>query len=69
MVFALLTDAQQMMSWLAQDVNADPRPGGVFRLADFGGLWVEGVYLEVIADRLVVFSWGGIEGLTNRSVI
>jgi len=62
-VFALLTDAQQMMSWLARDVNADPRPGGVFRLADFSGLWVEEAYLEIIAHRLVVFSWGGIEGL------
>jgi hypothetical protein len=27
--------------------NADPRPEGVFRLADFRGAWVEGVYLEV----------------------
>jgi len=45
-IFALLTNAQQMMSWLARDVNADPRPGGIFRLADFSGLWVEGAYLE-----------------------
>jgi uncharacterized protein YndB with AHSA1/START domain len=62
-VFALLTNAQQMMSWLARDVNADPRPGGIFRLADFSGLWVEGAYLEVVPHRLIVFSWGGIEGL------
>jgi uncharacterized protein YndB with AHSA1/START domain len=62
-VFALLTNAQQMTSWLARDVNADPQPGGIFRLADFSGLWVEGAYLEVIPHKLVVFSWGGIEGL------
>jgi uncharacterized protein YndB with AHSA1/START domain len=62
-VSALLTDAQHMMSWLAQEVIADPRPGGVLRLANFSGLWVEGLYLEVIAHRIVVFSWGGIEGL------
>src|SRR6266540_394472 len=46
-VFALLTNAQRMMSWLARDVNANPRQGGRFRLADFSGLWVEGVYLKV----------------------
>ena len=51
------------MNWLARDVKADPRPGGIFRLADFSGLWVEGTYLKVIGHRLVVFSWGGIEGL------
>jgi uncharacterized protein YndB with AHSA1/START domain len=62
-IFALLTNAQQMVTWLARDVNADPRPGGIFRLADFSGLWVEGAYLEVIPHKLVVFSWGGIEGL------
>jgi uncharacterized protein YndB with AHSA1/START domain len=62
-VFALLTNARQMMNWLARDVKADPRPGGIFRLADFSGLWVEGTYLKVIRDQLVVFSWGGIEGL------
>jgi uncharacterized protein YndB with AHSA1/START domain len=62
-VFALLTDARQMMTWLAQRVTADPRPGGIFRLVDLNGLWVEGTYLEVILDQKVVFTWGGIEGL------
>jgi uncharacterized protein YndB with AHSA1/START domain len=62
-VFALLTDAQRMTAWLARNVKAEPRPGGMFRLVDFGGFWVEGLYLEVIPHRRVVFSWGGIEGL------
>lgn len=62
-VFALLTNAQRMMSWLARDVSADARPGGIFRLADFNGLWIEGAYIKVISHRTVVFSWGGIEGL------
>jgi uncharacterized protein YndB with AHSA1/START domain len=62
-VFALLTDARRMMAWLAKDVRADPRVGGIFRLADFNGLWIEGIYLEVVPYRAVVFTWGGIEGL------
>ena len=52
-----------MMSWLARDVDSDPRPGGTFRLADFSGLWVEGRYLKVVSNRTIVFSWGGIDGL------
>jgi uncharacterized protein YndB with AHSA1/START domain len=62
-VFALLTDAQQMMNWLARSVTADVRPGGAFCLADLNGLRVEGTYLETVKDRKVVFTWGGIEGL------
>jgi uncharacterized protein YndB with AHSA1/START domain len=64
-VFALLTDAQQMMNWLAQRVTADPRPGGTFCLSDLNGLRIDGTYLEIIRDRRVVFSWGGIDGLTR----
>jgi uncharacterized protein YndB with AHSA1/START domain len=62
-VFALLTDAQQMMNWLAQSVTADARTGGIFCLADLNGLRVEGSYLEIVRDQKVVFTWGGIEGL------
>src|SRR5262249_7059479 len=62
-VFALLTDARRMTTWLARNVKADPRPGGIFRLVDFGGFWVEGTYLKVVQQRKIVFSWGGIGGL------
>jgi uncharacterized protein YndB with AHSA1/START domain len=62
-VFDLLTKAERMMRWLAQDVSADPRPGGAFRLMDFGGLWIEGVYVDVILPEVVAFTWGGVEGL------
>jgi len=63
MVFAFLTDAKQMMTWLAQSVKADPRSGGIFCLADLNGLRIEGTYLEVVRDRRVLLTWGGIEGL------
>jgi len=64
-VFALLTHEQQMMRWLARGVKADARPGGIFRLADLNGLWVEGTYLEVVPHQNVVLTWGGIEGLRS----
>jgi uncharacterized protein YndB with AHSA1/START domain len=62
-VFALLTDAGQIMNWLARNVTAVARPGGTFCLADLSGLRVEGTYLEIVRDRKVMFTWGGIEGL------
>jgi uncharacterized protein YndB with AHSA1/START domain len=62
-VFALLTDGRQMTNWLARNVKAEARPGGTFCLADLNGLRVEGTYLEIVRDRKVAFTWGGIEGL------
>jgi uncharacterized protein YndB with AHSA1/START domain len=62
-VFALLTDPTQMRTWFAELVDADPRPGGTFRISGPAGVSIEGTYLEVIANRKVVFTWGGVEGL------
>jgi uncharacterized protein YndB with AHSA1/START domain len=62
-VFAHLIDARRMTTWLARDVKADPQPGGTFRLSELNGLWIEGSYLQVVPHRMVIFSWGGLEGL------
>ena len=62
-VFALLTDAERMRTWLAEEVLARPEPGGIFRLADRSGAAIEGRYVEVVPDRRIVFTWGGVEGL------
>lgn len=63
-VFALLTDPARMMSWLAEVVDAEPRPGGRFRISEAGGTTIQGTYVEVVPDKKVVFTWGGIMGLT-----
>jgi len=62
-VFALLTDPTHMKSWFAEVVEADPRPGGLFRISGPAGVSIEGTYLEIIPNRKVVFTWGGVEGL------
>ena len=62
-VFTLLTDPALMRSWLAEFVEADARPGGVFRISGPVGISIEGTYLEVIPDWKVVFTWGGVEGV------
>jgi uncharacterized protein YndB with AHSA1/START domain len=62
-VFTLLTDPVHMRTWLAEFVDADARPGGVFRISGPVGVSVEGTYLKVIPDWKVVFTWGGVEGV------
>ena len=62
-VFALLTDATAMKKWQAEIVDADPVPGGVFRLAEPGGMQIEGRYVEVVPYSKVVFTWGGVAGV------
>ncbi|MCL2453572.1 MAG: SRPBCC domain-containing protein [Alphaproteobacteria bacterium] len=62
-VFGLLTDPAHMKTWFAELVEADARPGGLFRISGPDGVSIEGTYLEVIPIRKVVFTWGGVEGL------
>src|SRR5215471_3912506 len=62
-VFALLTEPARMRTWLAELVEAESRPGGMFRISGPAGVSIEGTYLEVVPNRKVVFTWGGVEGL------
>jgi uncharacterized protein YndB with AHSA1/START domain len=62
-VFGLLTEPAAMTTWLAELVDADSRPGGTFRISGPSGLSIAGTYLELIPNRKVVFTWGGVEGL------
>jgi len=62
-VFALLTDATAMKKWQAEIVDADPVAGGIFRLAEPGGMQIEGRYVEVVPYSKVVYTWGGVAGV------
>jgi uncharacterized protein YndB with AHSA1/START domain len=62
-VFTLLTEPMHMRTWLAEFVEADAQTGGVFRISGPVEVSIKGTYLEVIPDRKVVFTWGGVEGL------
>src|SRR6516162_533042 len=62
-VFALLTEATAIMKWQAEIVDADPVPGGVFRLAERGVMQIEGRFVEVVPYSKVVYTWGGIVGV------
>jgi uncharacterized protein YndB with AHSA1/START domain len=63
-VFAFLTDATMMTNWMAEIVANDPRPGGMFRVADRESeITISGTYLEVVPYSKVVFTWGGVNGV------
>lgn len=62
-VFSFLTDATAMKKWMAEFIEADPVRGGVFRLAESGGMRIEGSYVEVVPYSKVVFTWGGVAGV------
>jgi len=62
-VFALLTEPTRMKTWLAEMVEADARPGGVFRISGPHGLAIGGTYVELVPNKKVVLTWGGVEGL------
>ena len=66
-VYAAITQPEQMMQWWGPDagptlsVQADVRPGGrfsiVFRLLNGQEHNPTGVYLEVVPDKKLVFTW------------
>ena len=62
-VYALLTEPSHMTSWLAEVVEADSRPGGVFRISGPANVSIVGKYIEAIPYQKVMFTWGGVEGL------
>jgi uncharacterized protein YndB with AHSA1/START domain len=57
-VFPFLTDAAAMMRWMGVSVEADPRPGGLYRVDITGRDRARGEYVEVVPYSRVVFTWG-----------
>ena len=57
-VYALLTQAGLLVEWMAPSATVDARPGGVITWTHATGDRVAGVFLELVPDRRVVFSYG-----------
>ena len=57
-VFEYLIDESKLTRWLADNVRADARPEGEFRIEASGGEVVSGRYVEVVPHEKVVFTWG-----------
>jgi uncharacterized protein YndB with AHSA1/START domain len=57
-VFPFLTDPGQLLRWIGIAALLEPTPGGVLRIAMNARDVARGTYVEVIAPRRVVFTWG-----------
>ena len=66
-VFSYFTDPERFLRWQGGDASIEPQPGGSFRV-NVGGPSnevVQGEFLEVVAPRRLVFTWG-LEGATSE---
>ncbi|MEZ5411090.1 MAG: SRPBCC domain-containing protein [Acidimicrobiales bacterium] len=57
-VYALLTDAELLVEWMAPIVRVDARPGGEVTWTHHNGDTVRGEFVELVPDRRIVFTYG-----------
>jgi uncharacterized protein YndB with AHSA1/START domain len=57
-VWELLTDATQIPRWMGRSIEADPRPGGVFRGEINDWARFSGSFVELVPQEKVVFTFG-----------
>ena len=57
-VYALLTDAERLVEWMAPVAYADPTPGGALTWTHANGDRVVGAFVELEPHRRIVFSFG-----------
>lgn len=57
-VYALLTQADLLIEWMAPIASLDARPGGEVTWTHQNGDTVRGEFVELVPDRRVVFTYG-----------
>jgi uncharacterized protein YndB with AHSA1/START domain len=57
-VFSFFADTSRWLRWQGVEGEIDLRPGGVFRMNVRGDGFASGSFLDVVPDRLLVFTWG-----------
>lgn len=57
-VYALLTQAELLIEWMAPIATLDARPGGEVSWTHLNGDTVRGEFVELVPDRRVVFTYG-----------
>ena len=58
-VYEFLVDPEKLLRWMGQEADIDPRPGGRFWLKVGDGT-AEGEYVELVAGRRIVLTWGWV---------
>lgn len=57
-VYALLTQAELLVEWMAPIASLDARPGGSLSWTHVNGDTVRGEFVELVPDRRVVYTYG-----------
>ena len=57
-VYQYLTKAEKWSRWQGASARLDARPGGIFSLVMGNGMNARGQFVELVADKRVVFTWG-----------
>lgn len=57
-IFPFFTDPELMVRWMGASAEAEPVPGGVYRVDIDGSHIARGEYVEISPPDRVVFSWG-----------
>jgi uncharacterized protein YndB with AHSA1/START domain len=57
-VFGFLTEADKMTRWMGVQAQAEPVPGGIYRVVINDRDTASGEFVEVDPPRRVVFTWG-----------
>jgi uncharacterized protein YndB with AHSA1/START domain len=57
-IFSFFADRDRWLQWQGTEAEIDLRPGGTFRVNVTGDGYASGRFVEVVADRKIVFTWG-----------
>jgi uncharacterized protein YndB with AHSA1/START domain len=58
-IFPFFTEPELMVQWMGSRAEADPRPGGIYRVDVDGSRHIaRGEFVEIAAPERVVFTWG-----------
>ena len=64
-VFGFLTDPELIVRWEGIEAQAEPVPGGIYRVVVNSRSTMLGEFVEVVPHRRVVFTWGFEQGDPN----
>src|SRR5689334_1819776 len=57
-IFPFLIEPEKMVRWMGVQAQAEPEPGGLYRVVVNDSHTARGEFVEVDPPRRVVFSWG-----------
>lgn len=57
-VFSYFSSTERWLQWQGTEATLEPKPGGIFRVNVSGDGFASGRFLEIVPNRLVMFTWG-----------